>query len=97
MRGVYTFILFCRNPRKDRFDEPASCFRWDEKADLPVDHQFPKLALARLFVGSPPSTWANCHNDSKRFTNSINASAGDDFVIVVGVGVGINTIDGGSI
>ncbi len=99
MRGVYTFILFCRNPRKDRFDEPASCFRLDEKADLPVDHQFPKLALGRLFVGSTPSTWANCHNDSKRFNNSIDA--GDDFVIVVGLGLGVgtsvNTIDGGSI
>ena len=38
-------ILFCRNHRKDRFDEPASCFRLEEKADLPVDHQFPKLAF----------------------------------------------------
>ena len=58
MQGVYTIILFyriilfCHNHRKDRFDEPASCFRLDEKADLPVDHRFPKLALGRLFVGS---------------------------------------------
>ena len=41
----YTMILFCRNHRKDRFDEPASCFRLDENADLPVDHLFPKLAF----------------------------------------------------
>ena len=52
MQGVYAFIPFCRNHRKDCFDEPSACFRWDEKADLPVDHQFPKLALGRLFVGS---------------------------------------------
>ncbi len=47
-----TEILFCRNHRKDRFDEPASCCRLDEKADLPVDHPFPKLAFRKLFVGS---------------------------------------------
>ena len=52
MQRVYAFILFCRNHRKDRFDEPESCFRLDEKANLSVDHQFPKLALGRLFVGS---------------------------------------------
>ena len=52
MQRVYAFILFCRNHRKDCFDEPAARFRLDEKADLPVDHQFPKLALGRLFVGS---------------------------------------------
>ena len=52
MQGVYTIILFYRNPRKDRFDEPAACCRLDEQADLPVDHPFPKLALGRLFVGS---------------------------------------------
>ena len=54
IQGVYAFIIFCRNHRKDRFDEPAARFRWDEKANLPVDHQFPKLALGRLFVGSTP-------------------------------------------
>ena len=43
MQRVYAFILFCRNHRKDRFDEPAACFRLDEKADLPVDHLFPKF------------------------------------------------------
>ncbi len=32
-------ILFCHNHRKDRFDEPASSFRLDEKADFSVDHQ----------------------------------------------------------
>ena len=49
-----TEILFCPNPRKDCFDEAASCFRLDEKADLSVNHPFPKLALGRLFVGSTP-------------------------------------------
>ena len=43
MQRVYAFILFCRNHRKDRFDEPAACFRLDEKADLAVDHPFPKF------------------------------------------------------
>ncbi len=52
MEGVYTIILFGRNHRKDCFDEPASCFRLNEKADLPVDHQLPKLAFRKLFVGS---------------------------------------------
>ena len=51
MQRVYAIILFCRNHRKDCFDLPASCFRLDEKAVLPVDHLFPKLALGRLFVG----------------------------------------------
>ena len=45
MQRVYAFILFCRNHRKDCFDEPAARFRLDEKANLSVDHPFPKLAL----------------------------------------------------
>ena len=53
---LYFFVAmpFYRNHRKDRFDEPAARFRLDKKANLPVDHRFPKLALGRLFVGSTP-------------------------------------------
>ena len=45
---LYFFVaryFFVAITEKDRFDEPASCFRLDEKADLSIDHPFPKLVL----------------------------------------------------
>ena len=105
MQRVYAFIIFCRNHRKIVSMKLRPVSDWMKRQIFPLITRSRSWRLAGCLSVQPPSTWANCHTDSKRFNNSIDA--GDDFVIVVGLGVGagvgvglglgINTIDGGSI